>query len=164
MTAKQTRTHAPRRSEQIPILSVDPRSRGSAWAFSQASASKMANDHVLVVESDVLTRVQVSNHLRETGFVVIEAASADDAWAFMSVEGVVDLVFAEIATPGALDGLALARAVATRFIALPVLLTGDAADAPPPGPWSFIAKPYALERVETAISEALGLIDRKDEP
>ena len=123
----------------------------------------MANERILVVEGDVLIRLAISNHLRKTGFVVIEAASADDAWAFMSVEGVVDLVFAEIATPGALDGPALARAVAARFIALPVLLTGDAARGPP-DPWTFIAKPYDFERVATAISEALGLHKPKDDP
>jgi DNA-binding NtrC family response regulator len=124
----------------------------------------MANECILVVETDVLIRLAISNHLRETGFVVVEAASADDAWAFMSVEGVVDLVFAEIATPGVLDGLALAKLAAARFMALPFLLTGEAGRPPPPGPWTFVAKPYAPERVTAAIAEALGLNKPKDEP
>lgn len=125
----------------------------------------MAHECILVVEKDVLIRLEISNHLREAGFVVVEAANADDAWAFMTAEGVVDLVFAEIATPGVLDGLALAQLAAARFMALPFLLTGEASrPPPPPGPWRFIAKPYAPERVTAAITEALGLNKPKDEP
>lgn len=124
----------------------------------------MANECILVVERDVLARLVISNHLREAGFVVVEAATADDAWAFMAAEGVVDLVFAEIATRGVLGGLALAERAAARFMALPLLLTGDAMRPPPPGPWKFIAKPYAPERVTAAIAEALGLNKQKDKP
>jgi DNA-binding NtrC family response regulator len=124
----------------------------------------MANECILVVEGDVLTRLGISNHLREAGFVVVEAANADDAWTFMTAEGVVDLVFAEVATSGVLGGLALAERAATRFMALPVVLTGDATHPPPPGPWKFIAKPYALDRVTAAIAEALGLNRQKDGP
>jgi len=125
---------------------------------------KMANECILVVEKDVLIRLEISNHLREAGFVVVEAASADDAWAFMTAEGVVDLVFTEIATPGVLDGLALAQLASARFMALPLLLTGEATRPPPPGPWTFIAKPYAPRRVKTVIVEALGLNKKRDEP
>jgi two-component system, response regulator PdtaR len=124
----------------------------------------MANERILVVEGDVLIRLAISNHLREAGFVVIEAANADAAWAFMTAEGIVDLIFAEIATPGVLDGLALAQLAATRFMALPLLVTGEATRPPPPGPWTFIAKPYALEGVTAAIKEALGLNKEKDGP
>lgn len=124
----------------------------------------MANECILVVEGDVLNRLRLSNHLREAGFVVVEAANADDAWAFMTAEGVVDLVFAEIATSDALDGLALAERASARFMALPLLLTGEATRSPPPGPWKFIAKPYALEHLTATIAEALGLNKQKDGP
>jgi DNA-binding NtrC family response regulator len=69
----------------------------------------MANGCILVVERDALIRLEISDHLREAGVVVVEAASAAA------------------------------------------------------GLWTFIAKPYAPERVTTAIAEALGL-RQKDEP
>ncbi len=123
----------------------------------------MANERILLVEGDVLLRLELSNSLREAGFVVIEAASADDAWTYLEAEGAVDLVFCEAAPRGALDGATLARRIAERFIALPVLLAAEA-DRAPQWAWTFIGKPYAIERVKAAISEALGLNKPKDEP
>lgn len=124
----------------------------------------MAHERILVVEGDVLIRLGISHYLREAGFTVIEAASADDAWTYLTAEGSVDLVFSEIATQGALDGVALARSVQANFVALPVILTADQERAPPPGFWTFLAKPYAFERAAAAISDALGLEKPKDVP
>jgi len=124
----------------------------------------MANERILVVEGDVLIRLGISNYLREAGFTVIEAANADGAWTYLTAEGSVDLVFSEIATPGALDGVALARSIEANFIGLPVIITGGQDRAPPPGGWSFLAKPYAFGRAAAAISEALGLKKPKDVP
>jgi DNA-binding NtrC family response regulator len=124
----------------------------------------MANEKILVVEGDVLIRLGISHYLREAGFTVIEAASADDAWAYLTAEGSVDLVFSEIATQGALDGVALARSIEANFIALPIILTAGQDRAPPPGGWTFLAKPYAFERAAAAISEALGFEKPKDIP
>ena len=124
----------------------------------------MANERILVVEGDVLIRLGISNSLREAGFIVIEAASADDAWTYLTAEGSVDLVFSEIGTQGALDGVALARSVHANFIALPVVLTADQDREPPPGPWIFLAKPYAFARAAAVVSQALGLAQPKDAP
>ncbi len=147
--------------EQSLSPSVDARDERGAPA---GLADQMANERILLVEGDVLLRLELSNSLREAGFVVIEASSADDAWIYLEAEGAVDLVLCESAPRGALDGATLARRIAERFIALPVLLTAEKDRAPPEGEWPFITKPYAIERVKAAIFKALGPNKPKDEP
>jgi DNA-binding NtrC family response regulator len=122
----------------------------------------MANERILVIDGDVLLRLAVSDYLRDAGFVVIEAACADDAWTYLTAEGAVDLVFSEVSTTGAHDGVKLALSIETHFIALPVILTSGQDPGPAQAGWTFIAKPYAFERVAAAIRKALKLEEPRD--
>ncbi len=78
---------------------------------------------ILVVEDEVLIRMTVSDHLRECGFRVLEAASGDEARRIFEAGETVDLVFSDIQMPGSLDGFSLARWVRSTRPGLPVLLT-----------------------------------------
>jgi CheY-like chemotaxis protein len=81
-------------------------------------AHQTASPRILLVEDEVLVRVTISDLLRQAGFTVIKATTADIAWRFLKASGPVDLVFSDIETPGSLDGLQLARSIRARFPSL----------------------------------------------
>ncbi len=96
---------------------------------------------VLLVEDEPLIRVDMAEGLRIAGFVVLEAASADDALDYLAIGKRVDIVMTDIQMPGELDGLDLARIVLDQFKDIPVVLTSayrlsDTLGLP------FIPKPY----------------------
>jgi CheY-like chemotaxis protein len=72
--------------------------------MSPVPAHQTARPRILLVEDEVLVRVTVSDLLREAGFTVIEAATADIAWRFLEASEPVDLVFSDVESPGSLDG------------------------------------------------------------
>src|SRR4051812_13266426 len=65
---------------------------------------------VLCVEDEALLRVDIADYLRQHGFTVIEAATADEAMKLLTVPNIsVDLVFTDIQMPGTMDGIGLVR-------------------------------------------------------
>ena len=59
---------------------------------------------VLVVEDDVLIRMAIAEYLRDCGYKVIEAVSADEALAVLEhIEAKLDVVFSDIEMPGSLE-------------------------------------------------------------
>src|ERR1700737_1227604 len=61
---------------------------------------------ILVVEDDALVARVVVEHLRDCGFLVIEAGTADEAIRLLRTSERVEIVFSDV--PGSLDGFALA--------------------------------------------------------
>ncbi len=111
-----------------------------------------------VVEDDVLVRMATANELRERGFAVLEAYNPEEAVALLQAQVPVRLVFTDVQLPGAMDGLALAAAVAKTHPGLMrVITSGDesfetraaeVADA-------FLAKPYLLEHASNCIESLM---------
>lgn len=62
---------------------------------------------ILVVEDEVLVRMDLANALSSTGFDVVEAANADEALTMLRGELEVALVVTDIQMPGQTDGHAL---------------------------------------------------------
>jgi len=78
---------------------------------------------ILVVEDEVLIRLDVSDFLRGQGFDVVEAASADEAIAVMASGEHVSLVFTDVQMPGSTDGLGLVRWIRRHRPTVPVIVT-----------------------------------------
>jgi CheY-like chemotaxis protein len=100
---------------------------------------------ILVVEDDVLTRMAVSEELRDTGYSVIEAATADEALTVLQGPTRVDLLVTDMRMPGAVDGCGLARHVraALPFVKI-VMVSGQAPEAEAHGLLDgYLAKPVA---------------------
>jgi CheY-like chemotaxis protein len=109
---------------------------------------------VLVVEDEVVLRMAVCAHLRETGYVVIEAVDAGEAVELVAANKSIALIFSDINMPGPADGNDLAAWIAVRHPDVKVLLTsGIAREGGPP----FIGKPYSFvelqRRIETMLAE-----------
>jgi CheY-like chemotaxis protein len=113
---------------------------------------------ILVIEDEVLVRALAADGLRDAGFIVVEASNGDDALAYVTAGGEVDLVFSDIRMPGSLSGLELARQLRDRHPSLPIILTSgshgpDSADTL----GLYLPKPYNIEHAISMVFKALGL-------
>jgi len=82
---------------------------------------------VLVVEDEVLIRLVVAEYLRECGYRVHEAVSAEEAILILEAPEVsVDIVFSDVEMPGGMDGFGLARWVRSNRPDTKVILTSGA--------------------------------------
>jgi CheY-like chemotaxis protein len=105
-----------------------------------------------VVEDEVVLRMAVSAHLREAGFLVIEAASADEAVELLTANRSIQLVFSDIMMPGTLDGDQLAAWISERYPDVQMLLTSGVDQR---GGMPFIAKPYSFVELQQHIERML---------
>jgi len=113
---------------------------------------------VLVVEDEILIRMDIVDQLGEVGFAVLEAGSGQEALAVIEREDQVDIVFTDIDMPGSVNGIDLARAVDARSPAIGIIVTSGQAiirvDDLPAGSL-FYPKPYRPAKVHQAIQELL---------
>ena len=117
----------------------------------------IAGMKVLVVEDDPLILMTAAEALREAGFTVVEAETADEAAAILrTAADQVRVVFSDIEMPGSMNGLTLARIVSDAWPAISVVLTSGRLTPCPstlPDRARFVAKPYDLGHVATLIVE-----------
>jgi DNA-binding NtrC family response regulator len=106
---------------------------------------------ILYVEDDETIRMVGSEALRDAGFDVLEAKSADEAILLLSDPDEVGALFTDIRLPGTMDGIELAYETRKAHPDMPVLVaSGYAARinerlrALQP-PISFMKKPFSLE-------------------
>ena len=88
----------------------------------KARVGQQGRAAILVVEDEVLIRIAVAERLREAGYIVVEAATAEDAMRFLNA-GQVSLVFVEANLPGDIDGNALAAWIEATCPEVRVLMT-----------------------------------------
>ena len=98
---------------------------------------------IVVVEDEPLIRFHMAEVLRDMGASVIEAATADEAWAYLSQGGDADLVFTDHRMPGTMTGVQLATRIRRERPGLPVMVTSAILDITA---WEegIIEKPYGL--------------------
>jgi CheY-like chemotaxis protein len=122
---------------------------------------------ILVVEDEVLIRLVIADYLRECGFKVYEAGSAEEAIVVLeSDQAAVDLIFSDIRLPGEMNGFALAQWARTNRPGLPVVLTsGDSKKSEAAKELCenepFFAKPYDVQLVVTQIRTIIDAKTRK---
>lgn len=78
---------------------------------------------LLLVEHDALERTAIAGYLRECGYHVVEAVSAEEAQAVLGERAAeIDIAFVAVDLPGEMDGFALAKAIRERAAGIRVLL------------------------------------------
>ena len=88
------------------------------------SAAKPASlATILIVEDEFLARAMLSDHLQECGFMVLEAANADEAIKTIQTGIPIDLVLTDIRMPGSMNGFGLAKWISAKNIFNPPLLS-----------------------------------------
>ncbi|TDR41753.1 response regulator receiver domain-containing protein [Tahibacter aquaticus] len=91
----------------------------------QELASTSAADeprHILVVDDTIAARVSLAGLLRVLGFIVYEAADADQALTLLSASLPVDCVITDVEMAGSMNGLGLLRHLRNTTPHLPVVL------------------------------------------
>ena len=122
------------------------------------SNEEISDPVVLVVEDEVLIRLDAGDMIREAGFTVVEAADADEAVAILEARTDIVAIFTDIQMPGSMDGLKLARAVRDRWPPVKILATSGNVtlsrnDLPSGG--QFLRKPYTGHQVKRALHDLI---------
>lgn len=131
--------------------------------LSQECAATPRPPAVLVVEDEILVRLMVADYLRDAGYIVVEAANANEALAVFASGQPVNVVFTDVEMPGTMDGLMLARWVYENHPGVQVLVTSGKSDAHASSGLipdnDFFSKPYPLADVANRISIFLGPVN-----
>jgi CheY-like chemotaxis protein len=115
---------------------------------------------LLIAEDDIAIRTPMADFLRDAGYDVMEAGSADEAVAIFESGAPIALLFSDVRMPGSMDGCELARKVRSQWPDTHVLLTSGYSSA-----WSqaadetssrFLPKPY---RPLSLLGEIISLIE-----
>ena len=113
---------------------------------------------ILIVEDELLIRLNAVEMIEEAGFEVVEAASADEAIAILA--GCLDIivVFTDIQMPGSMDGLKLAAAVRDRWPPIKIVATSGHVKLVPgdlPEGARFLPKPYSPAEITKMLRELI---------
>lgn len=113
---------------------------------------------ILVIEDEPLIRMDIVDQLGDEGFVVYEAADADQALDVLDAHGDISLVFTDVDMPGSMDGLKLAAAVRDRWPPVRIIITSghrlvEITDLPDGS--VFFSKPYHHAQIVASIREML---------
>ena len=116
---------------------------------------------IMIVEDELLLRLDLANQLRSAGFEIIEAQSGDEAVKILATNIDVDLILTDIRMPGQVDGLGLVSFVKRQERRIKVILLSAyvEADSDSPADASF-AKPV---RIEVLLAKIRQLLTRKNE-
>ena len=114
---------------------------------------------VLIVEDEVLIRMDIADQLVEDGFEVFEASNANDAIALLETQPTIRILFTDIDMPGSMDGLKLAAAVHDRWPPVKIVVTSGhrwVEITELPNGSIFYAKPYQHSLIASSFRELIG--------
>jgi CheY-like chemotaxis protein len=114
---------------------------------------------VLIVEDELLLRMDAVDMVGAAGFEVIEAGTADEAIEILEARPDISVVFTDIQIPGSMDGLKLARAIRGRWPPIKIVATSGRlnvreTDLPEGG--RFVPKPYSPGEITGVLRELTG--------
>ena len=112
---------------------------------------------VLLVEDELLLRMDAAAMVAAAGFEVVEAANADEAIEILEARRDISVVFTDIQMPGSMDGLKLARAVRGRWPPIKIVATSglvDVGEKDLPEGGRFLPKPYSRTSCKGAAAVA----------
>ncbi len=128
-------------------------------SFDAPPQSDPASRHtILVVEDEVLVRLDIAGYLRSKDFTVLEAGNAHEAMQLLNADPNIDLVFSDVSMPGNLNGIELARWIRAERNRVRVLLTSGTANNIQIASREnvVVEKPYHPGDVEMNIRRLLG--------
>src|SRR3979490_2724477 len=111
---------------------------------------------VLIVEDELLLRMNAVEMIEAAGFATVEAGNADQAIDVLESRCDITVVFTDIQMPGSMDGLKLARAVRGRWPPIKIVATSghlDVRETDLPEGCRFLPKPYSLVQLMGVLRE-----------
>lgn len=112
---------------------------------------------VLVVEDEILIRMDIVDYLAGAGFIVHQAANARQAIDILTGNEQIRAMFTDIDMPGDMNGQALAALASDRWPPLKIILTSGyklPVTSRHATRFRFIDKPYDPEKVVAVLREA----------
>lgn len=111
---------------------------------------------ILIVEDELLLRMDSAEMIENAGFEVVQAGNADEAIAILQARPAIHVVFTDIQMPGSMDGLKLAQFVRDRWPPIKIVATSGrvrvgALDLPVGS--VFLPKPYRGAQVVATLRE-----------
>jgi CheY-like chemotaxis protein len=106
---------------------------------------------VLVVEDEILIRLNAVEMIEDAGFEAIAASDADEAIRILESRTDIRAVFTDVQMPGSMDGLRLARVVRDRWPPVALIVTSGqckVAETDLPRGGRFLSKPYEAAQIE----------------
>jgi two-component system, response regulator PdtaR len=121
------------------------------------SSSQPGSFVVVVAEDEAIVRMMAVDFLTDAGFVVVEAAHADEALAILKTgaEGI-HALFTDIHMPGSMTGLELAHYARQHWPWVALLIAsgqGNPQSSELPADSRFIPKPYNPEQIVAQVRE-----------
>ena len=114
---------------------------------------------VLLVEDEVLLRLDALHFLQEEGFIVIESKSGEHASTVMGSHPHIHVLFTDVHLGGALNGIHLAHLARKRWPSIAILIVsgrGQPEQEDMPLGSRFLPKPYAPHVVIRHLRELVG--------
>lgn len=111
---------------------------------------------VLVVEDEIVLRMDIAEQLELAGFEVFEAESAAEAIVVLNENPQIRAMFTDVDMPGDMDGLKLAALVRDRWPPIRIIVTSGqrrVVETMLPDSGRFIPKPYSPRSVIASIRE-----------
>lgn len=121
-----------------------------------ASVASLPSCRILVVDDNEGVGALAEGLLMELGHQVVRARSGDEALMLLAGQPI-DMVFSDIVMPG-MSGIDLAKRVAARYPAIPIILTtgfSDELSVHGAKHLPVLLKPYNLDRVARVLSDVL---------
>jgi CheY-like chemotaxis protein len=120
--------------------------------------SNIAPESILIVEDNGLIRMDAVDMAMREGFIVFEAANADEAITLLEAHADIRLVFTDIEMPGSMDGLKLAHYIASRWPPIKLIVASGKVPrgkAQLPQGGVFFSKPYDSSEISAAMHSLL---------
>jgi len=140
---------------KVTIAGNDAREHGPPGSARHGHAD------VLLVDDDALVRFVTAGLLREMGYRVTEAATAEAAYAMAVGMKNLDLVVSDLVMPGA-DGATLATRLRTEHPSLPILFLTGQADIGILDGETVLRKPFSRDDLELAVLRKLRRIGTEE--
>ena len=111
---------------------------------------------ILIVEDELLIRLDAIEMIQAAGFETLEAANADEAIAILETRPDIHVLFTDIQMPGSMDGVKLAHFVRERWPPVKIIATSahtriEGYQLPHGG--RFLPKPYSAREVTNHLKE-----------
>ena len=113
---------------------------------------------VLIVEDEILVRMDAVEVIEAGGFEVIEASNADEAIAILEQCNDIGVIFTDIDMPGSMDGLKLAHFVKDRWPPIKIITTSGHAKINAndlPEGVRFVPKPYNPTEIADTVHQLI---------
>jgi DNA-binding NtrC family response regulator len=127
--------------------------------MAMAQFARLSPATILIVESEVVVRMELADRLRGTGLTVLTASDADGAIILLDSHPEIELMVTDIRMSGDMDGLRLAHHVRDRWPPVKIIVTsgnGNIRAADLPRGAIFLSKPVSPASLSMALARMTG--------